>query len=145
MLIQSAKQWGFLPTSLIVGKQKRGGQPGKWDLLLAEAEVLVEMERCKQCGQPRYICQSEDSDIAFDIRVETCHATQAREKAEKARNKNRKEPEVGVVMGTEAYSLSRTDLEEFRQPFYEQTMKEREAKAELRPLIPREAPPGAVS
>lgn len=143
MLIKAAKEWGFLPTSLIAGEQNRAGRPGEWDLLLAEAEVLVELERCKQCGQPRYVCQSDDPDIAFEIREEVCYATQARAKAEKTRNKGKKPEDVpaGVMLGTEPYTYSQTPLEELRNPFYEQKAKDREAKVELRPVIPRENTP----
>lgn len=124
----------------MLGKQKKTGAPSEWDLLLAEAEVLVEMERCKQCMQPRYICQSDDPDIAFDIRVETCNATQARDKAEKSRNKGKKDAPVGVLLGTEPYSYSQTPLEMFRNSFYETQGVERAKKVELRPVRPRDKP-----
>lgn len=140
MLIKTALKWGFLPTALIKGEQNRAGRPGKWDLLLAEAEALVELERCGQCGQPRYICQSDDPDIAFDIRTETCNATQARAKAEKTRNKGKKPENIpaGVLLGTEPYTYSQRPLESLRDTYYEQQQKNYENKVEQRPVRPRD-------
>lgn len=118
----------------------KNGAPSRWDLLLAEAEKLVELERCVQCGQPRYICQSTDPDIAFDIRTEVCNATQARDRAEKARNKGKK-PEnipVGVTLGADPYTYSQTPLDDLRESFYIQQAKERESKVALRPVRPRD-------
>jgi hypothetical protein len=123
---------------MILGKHKKGA-PGEWDLLLAEAEFLVESERCTQCGQLKYICQSEDPDIAFHIRAEECHATQARARAEKQRtNGGKKEAPAGVVLGPEPFTYSRTPLEELRIPFYEGEMKKREALEKERPFRARD-------
>lgn len=95
------------------------------------------MERCKQCGEPRWVCQSNDPDIGFDILVEECHATQARERAEKKRNKGKKEVPAGIALGTEPYTYSGAPLEDLRAPFYTEKQKEREEKLKLRPSIPR--------
>ncbi len=123
---------------MIVGKHKKGA-PGKWDLLLAEAEFIVESERCPQCGQLRYICQSDDPDIGFQIRADECHATRARDKSEKARTKNgKKEAPAGVILGAEPFSYSRTPLDRLRIPFYEQQAKEREEQERQRPVRPRD-------
>lgn len=140
MQIKTALKWGWLPTAVITQKQDRAGRPGEWDFLLAEAEVLVELERCGQCGQPRYVCQSEDPDVAFEIREEVCYATQARAKAEKTRNKGKKPEDIpaGVLLGTEPYTYSQTPLQELREPFYKNKEKERAEKVALRPVIPRD-------
>lgn len=105
-----------------------------------EAESLIELERCSQCGQPRWICQNDDPDIAFAIQVETCNAIRAKERAEKARSKRNKDAEVGVALGIEAYTYSQTPLDDFREPFYEQAQKDREKRASERPVRPREKP-----
>ncbi len=123
---------------MILGKHKVGG-PRKWDLLLAEAEFIVESERCPQCGLLRYQCQSDDPDIAFQIRTETCNATRARAKAEKAMTKDgKKDAPVGTVLGADAYTYSKTPLEQLRVPFYEEQSKRQEALEKERPYRPRD-------
>lgn len=99
--------------------------------------MLVEKERCGQCGEPRWVCQSDDPDIDFEIIVEECHATQARDRAEKSRNKGKKEAPAGIALGTEPYTYSRTPIDNLREAFYEQKTKERDEKLKTRPVIPR--------
>lgn len=138
MQIKAAKSWGYLPTSMIIGKHKKG-VPGKWDLLLAEAEHMVESERCPQCGNLRYICQSDDPDIAFQIRKEECHATQAREREEKKQTRGgKKEAPSGVILGADPYTYSGTALDDLRIPFYETQVKQREQIEAARPVRPRD-------
>jgi hypothetical protein len=123
---------------MILGKHKKGA-PRKWDLLLAEAEYLVESERCQQCGQLKYICQSDDPDIGFSIRAEECHATQARARSEKQRTNNgKKEAPAGVILGTEPFTYSRTPLVELRIPYYESEAKRLDALEKERPFRPRD-------
>lgn len=86
------------------------------------------MERCGQCGQPRYVCQSDDPDIGFQLRVEECNATQVRARAEESREKKKKSA-AGISLSTEPYTHSGADLDAFRDPYYEAKLKEREAEA----------------
>lgn len=123
---------------MILGKQKRGVTT-RWDLLLAEAEYRLEMERCPQCGQPRYICNNTDPDIGFDIRIEECHATQARTRAEKSREKQKKDS-TGIQLGADPFTYSQTPLDEFREPFYVDQMAKAAEKVATRPVIPRSEP-----
>jgi hypothetical protein len=44
----------------------------EFDFLLIEAYQILESERCSQCGLPRWICHSEDSDVRIDLRDDTC-------------------------------------------------------------------------
>lgn len=86
--------------------------------------MIVEAERCGQCGQPRYICQSDDPDIGFHLRLEECNATQKRLRFEEARSKKKKEA-AGIAVGTEPFTYSGAELDSFRDPFYEAKLKER--------------------
>lgn len=113
---------------MILGKRAKGG-PSKWDLLLAQAEHLLESERCPQCGNPRYICQSDDNDIDFYLYDEVCNATQKRLKHEKRKEKENRD---GIVVGTEAYTYSGTDLTSFRDGYYEGEIAKRDRREEER-------------
>lgn len=137
--IKAAKSWGFMPTAMILGDPKRS-RPGKWDLLLAEAEQILELERCPQCGNPRYICQNEDPDVDFRVYDEVCHAM--RKKAKYEESKKDKKGREGAIVGIEAYTHSDTPFDEFRGPFYRQKSEEREQIEESRVIRPREHPPG---
>lgn len=114
------------------------------DLLLAEAEFIVEMERCSQCGNPRYICQSDDADIDFRIFDEECNAMRKKAKYESQKAKKKGADRDGIVVGVEAYTHSNTDLVDFREPYYMEQMQLREQREKDRPTRPREAPPGAA-
>jgi hypothetical protein len=124
---------------VILGKQK-SGTPGKWDLLLANAETILDLERCPQCNQPKYVCQNEDPDIEFRVYDETCHATAKRVRYEKSKADSKGRD--GVAVGVEAYTHSGTPLDQFRGPFYEIEYERRREREAARPIIPREHPPG---
>ncbi len=100
------------------------------------------MERCPQCGNPRYVCQNEDNDIAFRVYDETCYAMRRKAKYEEGKKDDTKRQ--GVVVGIEPYTISDTPLSEFRSPHYKKKQKEHAAVVASRTIIPREAPPGAT-
>lgn len=56
-------------------------QPGlPWtpeDFKLLEAYQILDNEICGQCGNPLWLCHSEDPNLQFDVRVSTCNATNA--------------------------------------------------------------------
>lgn len=74
---------------------------------------------------------------------ETCEVTAARMKRER---RDAKDADEGALDGrstsVEVYTSSRTDLAEFRAPYYEEQRKLQEAKEKTRPLRPRAHPPG---
>lgn len=108
-------------------------------MLLAKANGILEAERCGSCGRPKYVCQNDDSDIAFRVYEETCYATRARAKHEE-RKKDEKGRE-GVAVGVEPYTYSQTPLEDFRRPFYEREADRARKREAARPVIPRDSPP----
>ena len=94
----------------------------KHDFLLLEAYKILNRERCGQCGQPRYVCQNESNDIQFKVVEEQCASKVAQalfeERAEKKRG-SKGEPDKGIALRVEAYSVSGKDLTTFRTPYYE--------------------------
>ncbi|MGO2150803.1 MAG: hypothetical protein ACTH32_06335 [Microbacterium gubbeenense] len=113
------------------------------DLLLAEAEQILEMERCPQCGNPRYVCQSDDPDIDFRIYDEECNAMRKKAKYESRKSKKDNADRDGIIVGVEAYVHSSTPLDQFRDPYYEEQIKLREVREQERPVRPRDLPPGS--
>lgn len=58
---------------MVDGAPSTGGWD-KRDRNLLEAYQLLEDERCSECGNPVWICRSENPDITFRIEKSVCHA-----------------------------------------------------------------------
>ncbi|MEV5068951.1 hypothetical protein MRBLMI12_000508 [Microbacterium sp. LMI12-1-1.1] len=65
-----------------------------------------------------------------------------RKKARFEESKKDKKGREGTIVGIEAYTLSATELDEFRSPFYQQKEAERAEVLAARVIRPREHPPG---
>lgn len=128
---------GYQPTAFLLRKEPE--RPGKWDLLLAEADAILEMERCQQCGNFRYVCENADPDIQIDLTPHECNIARAQAKASR---ELKGEAADGITYTHEAYTESRTPLGEFREPFYKEQSAMRELLLKSRRHIPREHPPG---
>lgn len=98
------------------------------------------MERCPQCGNPRYVCGNDDDDIDFRVYEDTCYAVKKKQRHE-AKLKSDKGRE-GIAVGIEAYTHSDTPMTDFRSPYYQLKAGQREEIEKLRPRRAREHPPG---
>jgi hypothetical protein len=52
-------------------------QPDKWtkeDKKLAMAWTILERERCQYCGQYMWICRSDNKNLLYSVRTDTCNA-----------------------------------------------------------------------
>lgn len=104
-----------------------------FDFKLIEAYQMLVDETCKVCGQPTWLCRSEDPDLIFEVRSSVCLADKAMKKKEQARQeRNEKKNGNGKVKANQAdfgkhwFALptmipesGRTDLPT-RQDFYKQ-------------------------
>ena len=126
---------------MILGRPAKG-KPKKWDLLLAQAEAILESERCPQCGQPRYICHSQDNDIDFYIYDDVCEASRKRGKYEERKAKEKGSNRSGVQVGIEPFTYSRTAFADFREPYYVGELEKRARREADRLFRPRDHPPG---
>lgn len=79
----------------------------------------------------------------FSIGEDICHVAEERAKRERNAQKNAKEGSLdGKTVTVEVYTSSRTDLSEFREPYYRDKSKtDEEIRASWRKR-PREHPPG---
>lgn len=102
---------------------------------------MLEVERCQQCGRPKWICQNDDTDIAVDLFPETCHIT-AQIRAEQRKAKPDDPATDGQMYNFEVYTRSDTPLIDFRDPFYKGKSKDHKFLASIRRKWPREHPPG---
>jgi hypothetical protein len=77
---------GIRPSVFILGKDSR--KPwGKWDLTLAKAYQRFLNELCQQCGNPRYICHTDDNRVQFKLSEDLCASAAVSERAQDAASK----------------------------------------------------------
>ena len=43
------------------------------DFKLLEAYQIIEQETCSSCGQPIWLCRSEDQRLGFELHTSTCY------------------------------------------------------------------------
>ena len=116
-------------------------QPGKrWndhDFLLLEAYQVLEAERCSQCGQLKWICHNDDSDVGFKIHEDVCYAMREIEETdrENSKSKNYVKP-AGAVAVPEPFRYSKKPFDwEFREAFYTAEYEKKKAIAESESLL----------
>jgi len=128
------------PSVLVLGKDSNDGW-GEWDTLLAKAYQRFLEELCQQCGNPKYLCHTDDNRVEFVLRTDDCAATAVAEKEQANRaEKQRKNPN-SVTYGEKVFAEPKLTLDaieegmefsDFRRPYYFD-------QAKRRGLIPEEA------
>lgn len=84
-----------------------------------EAYQILENERCPQCGTYRWICGNEDEDVQTRVKYDYCSMKAATDRVNDTnRKKTNFEPEAGVVMRPEPFTVSGRDLVDYREPYY---------------------------
>lgn len=71
--VQTAMELGLPPTVLIYDER----QPDKWrpeDKKLAIAWTILQRETCKSCGQPMWLCRSDNRQLGFKVKTSVCYA-----------------------------------------------------------------------
>lgn len=101
---------------------------GEWDKRdrnLLEAYQIIEDERCGECGNPVWLCRSDDSNITFKIEKDICFAKRAYEEATQdmsqyktAKERNKARSKWGVIEYPKPVTLDETPLPT-RRDFYE--------------------------
>lgn len=69
----------------------------EFDFKLLEAYQILQDETCPSCGNPIWICRTENRDVRFKMQSTTCFADREQQKWEKQKRKINKdwEPEPG--------------------------------------------------
>ena len=98
MAVQTAVKLGLPPTSFVTNKSPSEGW-SREDKKLAIAVTILERETCDKCGQPLWICRSNNRNLLFKTRKATCYAKAEFEKASKKKqNENLKPGEYMYVV-----------------------------------------------
>ena len=83
------------PTTFIYTARQPDDPWDTTDKKIAVAVHILNKQTCPQCGQPLWICRSDDANVDFVVKTATCYATQALEKARAKRTKTKKELKPG--------------------------------------------------
>lgn len=105
------------PTSMILHTQPHK----RWtehDFLLLEAFNILEQERCRKCGHPKYICNNENSSVQFHVIEDHCYSSDYIASQEAIRYPAGKERPRGIELSAEAYMTDGSDLSALRGPYY---------------------------
>jgi hypothetical protein len=97
--VQTAYDMGVPPLTFL----KDDSQPtDKWtdaDKKLLMAWTILQKETCQECGQPLWICRSNNNNLTFSVRKGLCYAKLAMEKwKDTSAGKNTKPGEVPYVL-----------------------------------------------
>lgn len=93
--IEAALELRMPPTTLIYTERQPGDDWTDFDKKLAVAAHILKKQTCPKCGQPMWICRSDDSNLDFRVRTATCYSSKALEEARKKREKsNQKNKEL---------------------------------------------------
>lgn len=110
-------------------------QPNKpwteYDFLLLEANQILEMEKCPQCGLPKWICHNDDGDLDFRVRKDVCYAMREVETSDRddSSAKGYEKP-PGTVARPEPYRPSGKTFDwSFREGFYRAEYEKQQAIA----------------
>lgn len=97
--VETAYKLGVPPTLMILDSRTTGTEWTKSDKKLAMAWTILQRETCRECGQPLWICRSDNKSLTFSIRTDTCYAKAALDKwGESKQGKNLKKGEAPYVV-----------------------------------------------
>lgn len=111
---------GIRPTALILGKDSRKGW-NSYDIVFAKAYQRFLNEICQQCGNPKYMCHTDDNRIQFRIARDECAATAVAEREQERISKSNIK-NYGVQVYAEPF-LTQDAIEDglefsdFREPY----------------------------
>lgn len=93
------------------------------DITLAKAYQRFLSELCSQCGQPKYVCHTDDNRIQVDLKRDECSIMAKVERA-RAENSKKDNPEYGVQFYGDPYLVDRAkeeglEISDFRTPYFE--------------------------
>lgn len=71
--VQTAMDLHLPPTTFIYD-DRQGDKWTKEDKKLALAWTILQRETCKVCGQPLWICRSDNKNLGFKVETSVCYA-----------------------------------------------------------------------
>lgn len=93
--IEAALELKMPPTTLIYNARQPTDEWDSFDKKLAVAVHILKKQTCQQCGQPLWICRSDDANLDFVVRTGVCYATKALEERRTKNEKTKKKLKPG--------------------------------------------------
>ena len=112
---------GIKPSALILGKDSH--KPwSRTDIVLAKAYQRFLNELCQQCGNPKYLCHSDDNRIQFRVAYDECASNAVAEKEQARISKEQKSPKYGRNVYAEPFLTEDAvadglEFSDFRRPY----------------------------
>ncbi len=113
----------------------------RWDRLLAEAYQILDSERCRQCGLPKYVCNNPSEKVQFRFDEEQCGVVAAEARQTSGKGGKKKEMAPGTRLVPDAYHVDgrNVDLASLRKPYYkDRSARRKEIDLSLWPEKPAE-------
>lgn len=92
--VRTAMDLHLPPTVMIIDNRQPTAGWTPSDKKLAMAWTILQIETCKHCGQPLWICRSANKNLGFSVRTDTCYAKAELEKWEKGKTAKNLKPGV---------------------------------------------------
>ena len=108
------------PTALILGKDSKK-RWSRYDTLFAKAYQRFLNEICQQCGNPKYLCRTDDNRVQFKVAYDECAASAVAER-EQAKIAKEKNPRHGTQVYAEPFLTEDAiadgmEFSDFRTPY----------------------------
>lgn len=79
LAIETAIELKMPPTALIYNDKQPTDPWDQTDKKIAIAMHMLGKQTCPKCGQPLWVCRSDDSNLDFKVKKGMCYATKALE------------------------------------------------------------------
>ena len=90
--VETAVKMGLPPTCLLIVEGQPSAPWSSADKKLAIAWTILQHETCGTCGNPLWICRSDDKNLQFKSSKNTCYADAEYQKAQKAKQNQNMRP-----------------------------------------------------
>lgn len=77
--VEAALDLHMPPTAFIYNAKQPTDPWDQDDKKIAVAAHILKKQTCPKCGQPLWICRSDDRNLTFKVKKEVCHSSKALE------------------------------------------------------------------
>jgi len=121
LAVETAYQTGIAPSVFLYDNRQPSDPWTKEDKKLLVAWTILQKETCQECGQPLWICRSNNKELTFSVKKTICYAKAEMEKWDKKHGKDLKPGEIPYVLPR---MLDEADPLPGRQEYLEQLVED---------------------
>lgn len=122
LAVQTAYETGIRPLVFLQEDAQPTDPWTSYDKKLLLAWTILQKETCTECGQPLWICRSDNNNLTFSVRKDMCYAKLAMEKWRKSKAGENVKP--GEVPYTVPVQYDKTKPLPLRTEWLEQLQEE---------------------